>query len=127
MLRIETAHGAALLTGDIGAVIERELVRSDPQGARADIVVVAHHGSSGSSDPAFVAATGARHALVASGHGNHFGHPDPDVSSRWQQAGAQVWDTAQGGALRVRFRAGTSPTPESRRDAQPRLWDAAAR
>ena len=33
VLRIETAHGAALLTGDIGEVIERDLVRRDRRGA----------------------------------------------------------------------------------------------
>ena len=127
VLRIETDHGAALLTGDIGAVIERELVRRDPSGVHADIVVVAHHGSAGSSDPAFIAATGARHALVGSGHGNRFGHPKPDVVARWQAAGTQVWDTAPGGALQVRLGEAGAITPETRRRAHPRLWDAEAR
>ena len=127
VLRIETAHGAALLTGDIGAVIERELVRRDPAGVRAEVVVVAHHGSAGSSDPAFVAATGARHALVASGHGNRFGHPKPAVVARWQAAGAQVWDTGPGGALHVRLEERGPAMPETRRGMQPRLWDAGAR
>ena len=127
VLRIETEHGAALLTGDIGAVIERELVRRDPAGVRAEVVVVAHHGSAGSSDPAFVAATGARHALVASGFGNRFGHPKPAVVARWEAAGARVWDTAPGGALRVRLGGPGGAMPETRRRAQPRLWDAASR
>lgn len=127
VLRIETAHGAALLTGDIGAVIERELVRRDPAGVRADIVVVAHHGSAGSSDPAFVAATGARHALIATGHGNRFGHPKPDVVARWQASGARVWDTAPGGALHVRLGKRGAAVPETRRRTQLRLWDAASR
>ena len=127
VLRIETAHGAALLTGDIGAVIERELVRRDRAGVSAEVVVVAHHGSGGSSDPAFVTATGARHALIGSGHGNRFGHPKPDVVARWEAAGARVWDTAPGGALQVRLGGHGAPTPETRRQAQPRLWDAQAR
>lgn len=126
VLRIETAQGAALLTGDIGAVIERELVRRDPAGVRVDVVVVAHHGSAGSSDPAFVAATGARHALIASGHGNRFGHPKPAVVARWRAAGAQVWDTAPGGALRVRLGERGAAVPETRRGTRRRLWDAAS-
>lgn len=127
VLRIETAHGAALLTGDIGAVIERELVRRDSAGVRADVVVVAHHGSAGSSDPAFVAATGARHALIASGHGNRFGHPKPAIVARWEAAGARVWDTAPGGALHVRLDGQGTLAPETRRRTRPRLWDAASR
>ncbi|MFC3551788.1 DNA internalization-related competence protein ComEC/Rec2 [Lysobacter cavernae] len=126
VLRVETRHGAALLTGDIGEVIERDLLHRDAAALRADVVLVAHHGSAGSSDPDFVTATGARHALVSSGHGNRFGHPKPQVVARWQDAGAAVLDTAQGGALRVRLQAGGT-TVETRRQAQPRLWDAAQR
>jgi competence protein ComEC len=126
VLRIETAHGAALLTGDISDVIERELVRREPASLRADVVLVAHHGSGGSSDSAFIAATGARHALISSGHGNRFHHPRPDVVVRWQEAGARTWDTAQAGAIRV-WLGESGSAPEIRRQAYPRLWDAAAR
>lgn len=126
VLRIETRHGAALLTGDIGHVIERALVHRASAELKADVVFVAHHGSAGSSEPAFVAATGARHALVSSGHGNRFGHPKPTVVARWREAGAQVHDTALGGALRVTF-AAAGIGVETRRHAQPRLWDAVAR
>jgi len=128
VLRIQTAHGTALLTGDIGEVIERDLVRRaglDPAASiRAEVVLVAHHGSAGASDPAFIAATGARFALVSNGHGNRFGHPKPDVMARWLQAGAETGETAEGGALTVRLAPG-GPVVETRRRAHPRLWDAA--
>ncbi|QSX76070.1 DNA internalization-related competence protein ComEC/Rec2 [Lysobacter arenosi] len=126
VLRIEAAGASALLTGDIGEAVERILLRRDPAALRADVVSVPHHGSVGSSDPGFVAATGARHALVASGHGNRFGHPKPAIVDRWVRAGAQVHDTARAGALRVRLQRG-GVSVESRRQAQPRLWDAAQR
>ncbi|BDU16986.1 DNA internalization-related competence protein ComEC/Rec2 [Lysobacter auxotrophicus] len=126
VLRIEAAGRAALIAGDIGEVIERRLAREHPGGVRADVVLVAHHGSGGSSDPAFVAASGATQALVSSGHGNRFGHPRPFVVERWRHAGAQVHDTADEGALRVRLeRRGIHV--EARRQAHPRLWDAARR
>jgi len=123
VLRIATAHGAALLTADIGDVIERELLRREPAALRADVVVVAHHGSKGSSDPAFVAATGARYALVSAGHGNRFHHPHPDSVARWRARNAQVLATLDTGALRVRL-AATGITVSARRVAQPRPWDA---
>jgi competence protein ComEC len=87
------------------------------------VVLVAHHGSAGSSDPSFVEATRPHLALVSSGHGNRFGHPRPDVIQRWQHAGAQTFDTSASGALRVRFTA-SGPEVETRRGAQPRWWDA---
>ena len=65
------------------------------------MVTMAHHGSRGSSDPAFVQATGARLALVSAAHDNRFGHPNPDVVSRWERAGASVLETASGGAIRL--------------------------
>ncbi|WP_229730986.1 DNA internalization-related competence protein ComEC/Rec2 [Pseudoxanthomonas indica] len=126
VLRIETVHGSVLLTGDIGQVIERELLRSQPRAVRNEVVVVAHHGSGGSSDPGFVAASHARLALVASGHGNRFGHPRPEVVQRWQQAGAEVLDTARSGAIQVWLGAGGLSVRE-RRHAHARWWDAVER
>ncbi|GAA5008298.1 DNA internalization-related competence protein ComEC/Rec2 [Lysobacter lycopersici] len=126
VLRVESKHGAALLTGDIGEVIERKLLREQQAMLRADVVLVAHHGSGGSSDPGFVAATGAKLALVSSGFGNRFHHPLPDVVERWQGAGAKTADTQDLGALRIRLRQG-GPELESERIAHPRAWDAARR
>ena len=130
VLRIETRHGVALLTGDIGEVVERDLVRRaalDPRaGVRADVVAIAHHGSASASDPAFVAATQAGLALVSTGHGNRFDHPREEVMARWHEAGADSRDTAGGGAITVRLVAGGIQV-ETRRRSRPRLWDAAIR
>ncbi|HVI60067.1 MAG TPA: DNA internalization-related competence protein ComEC/Rec2 [Luteimonas sp.] len=126
VLRIETAHGAALLVGDIGEVVERDLVRRDAAALRAEVVLVAHHGSGESSDPAFIRATGARLALVSAGYGNRFGHPRPEVVERWRRSGARVLDTLDAGALRVRLQPGGARV-EARRWSHPAPWDAAAR
>jgi competence protein ComEC len=92
----------------------------------ADVVVVAHHGSETSSDPAFVAATRARHAIMSTGHGNLFRHPRPSIVQRWRDAGAIVWDTARAGAITFRLGEG-AVAPETRRSTHRRLWDAAQR
>jgi competence protein ComEC len=126
VLRVQSAHGAALLTGDIGEVIERKLLREQPSMLRADVVLVAHHGSGGSSDPDFVAATGARFALVSSGFGNRFHHPQPEVVERWSAAGAAMADTQDFGALRMRLRKG-GPELAGERQRHPRPWDAVRR
>jgi competence protein ComEC len=126
VLRIEGAHGAALLTGDIGHGVERILARRDRDALKAEVVMAGHHGSRGSSDPVFVAATGARHALVSAGAGSRFNHPHPEVVARWTGAGARVHNTAEAGALRVRVGAGGVEVT-GRRASHGRLWDVVRR
>ena len=126
VLRIEAGRRAALLMADVGTVIEERLLREAPADLRADVVVVGHHGSRHSSDPAFIAATGARDALVSAGFDNRFHHPSPDVVDRWRAAGARVHVTFEDGADTVRL-AATGVTVSARRAAMPRLWDAARR
>ena len=126
VLRVESVHGTVLLTGDVGRVVERLLVHADSDALRADAVLLAHHGSDGSSDPAFIAATGATLALASAGHGNRFGHPHRAVVRRWTDAGAEVAVTSRQGALRVRLRRDGRHI-EARREAQPRPWDAVRR
>ncbi|WP_093138062.1 DNA internalization-related competence protein ComEC/Rec2 [Pseudoxanthomonas sp. GM95] len=123
VLRVQARQGAALLTGDIGQVIERKLLREQPTRLRAEVVLAPHHGSDESSDPGFVQATGARLALVSAGYGNRFGHPRAQIVRRWQQAGSEVLNTADSGALTVWLGADGLAVRE-RRAWQRRLWDA---
>ncbi|WP_233198751.1 MULTISPECIES: DNA internalization-related competence protein ComEC/Rec2 [Luteimonas] len=126
VLRVESASGVALLPGDVDAVVERLLVHRNARRLRADVVVAAHHGSEGSSDPAFVAAVDADHAVMSAGHQNRFGHPQAGAVTRWRRGGAEVPETAGQGALRIRItRDGV--VVEGRRDTHRRLWDAARR
>lgn len=126
VLRIETVHGAALLTGDIGEIIERRLLRDHGTDLRADVVLAPHHGSNGSSQPGFIRASGARLVVVSAGHGNRFGHPRADVVRRWRESGAELLNTAHSGAIRIWFgQAGVQV--RERRIWRGRLWDAAER
>lgn len=126
VLRVGSAHGAVLLAGDIGEVIENGLVRRQRPSLRAEVVVAPHHGSAGSSLPGFVSATQARLVLVSAGHGNRFGHPRAEVVERWRAAGAEVLATPASGAVRVWLGAQGLQVRE-RRQWRRRLWDAAGR
>ncbi|WP_132986310.1 DNA internalization-related competence protein ComEC/Rec2 [Luteimonas terricola] len=122
VLRIESAHGTILLPGDIGEAIEQRLVGRGPEDLPADVVLVPHHGSRHSSTAGFVAATSPRLALVSAGHGNRFGHPDPQVVARWQAGGAEVLETPAGGAVRVRLTE-DGVVAETERLRRVRFWD----
>ncbi len=126
VLKVDTPHGGLLLPGDIGVFVERGLVHRDAAALRAEVVVLPHHGSAGSSDPAFVAATAPRLALNSSGAGNRFGHPRAQVVARWQGQGGEMLDTQSGGALRVWMGASGVQVRERRHD-RPRWWDAVRR
>lgn len=126
VLKVETAHGSLLLPGDIGAIVERGLVHRDAASLRADVVVLPHHGSAGSSDPTFVAATSPRLVLNSSGAGNRFGHPRAPVVARWRARGSELLDTQSSGALRVWVGADGLQVRERRHD-RPRWWDAVRR
>lgn len=126
VLRIAGAHGVALLAGDIGKAGEQALLAGATQSLRADVVLVPHHGSAGSSSAAWVAAVAPRLALVSAGHQNRFGHPRREVVQRWQAVGAEVLSTAESGAIRVWLGAQGLQLREQRIHAA-RWWDAAGR
>jgi competence protein ComEC len=99
---VEVVHGevAVLLTGDVSAEIERDLLpRLTP--ARTRILKVAHHGSRTSTSPALVEGWRPQLALISCGRGNAFGHPTMEVLARLAAVGAHVYRTDRDGAVTV--------------------------
>jgi competence protein ComEC len=95
-----TVHGVSVLfTGDLGADAEARLVR-DGIDLRADVLKVPHHGSA-DADPAFLAASGARVALISVGADNTYGHPTPKTLSWLAQDRMQIHRTDREGELAV--------------------------
>jgi competence protein ComEC len=122
VLRVDSVHGSALLTGDIEAITELRLVGRAAAQLRADVVLVPHHGSRTSSIPAFVRAAAPTYAVVTSGYRNRFGHPRAEVVARYRAVGAQVLRTDLDGAIAFTFAAGMPVVPlASRREAM-RYW-----
>ena len=122
VLRIVSPSGAALLTGDIEAVSEIELVATRRERLAADVVVVPHHGSRTSSTASFVSAVGARHAVFTVGHRNRFGHPRADVVERYRSASAEPHRTDERGALRFDFVPPGPGPPLAHRAITRRYW-----
>jgi competence protein ComEC len=122
VLAIEGQAGSALLTGDIEAAGEAELLAAGSI-RPADLVLAPHHGSRTSSSPGFVAALRPRFVVFAVGHANRWGFPKDDVVARWLAVGSCPLNTAATGALRFRFGPdpGVTLVRAERRDAY-RLW-----
>jgi competence protein ComEC len=103
VLKISTARGTVLLTGDIEARSEQELLARVPGELRADVLVVPHHGSRTSSTHEFIAAVRPRWAVFTVGYRNRLGHPKEDVVERYRSSGAQMLRTDTAGAVLVRL------------------------
>lgn len=101
VLKVSAAGMSALLTGDIGARAERALVERAPRALRADVLLVAHHGSNTSSTEPFLDCVDPRVAVFQVGYRNRFGHPHPRVWSRFRGRDAQLARTDRDGALRA--------------------------
>ncbi len=123
VLRVEVRGVTVLLTGDVEPPAQETLLESG-QALRADVLKVPHHGSA-HQDDAFLAAVGARVALVSVGAGNDYGHPSARTLSTLARAGAHSFRTdldgdiavlgrrAAGGELKVVGRHGAGTVPAS--------------
>lgn len=88
VFRAATAAGRLLLTGDIELAAQADLVASRVD-ITAEVIKVPHHGSRTTS-PEFLAAVGARVALVSVGAQNRYGHPSPRTMNTLRDQGTLV-------------------------------------
>ncbi|PMS08658.1 DNA internalization-related competence protein ComEC/Rec2, partial [Trinickia caryophylli] len=121
VLKVEAAGGRALLTGDIDAAVERRLVARASDALKAEVLIVAHHGSKTSSTELFLDSVKPRIAVFQVGYRNRFGHPHPAVWSRFAARGIELARTDRDGAVRVEV-APHGPTLERHRDTHRRYW-----
>jgi competence protein ComEC len=122
VLKITGKAGSALLTGDIEARSESELVRREDGNLRADVLVVPHHGSKTSSTPGFIEAVAPRAAVFTPGYRNRFGHPRPEIVARYADARIDTYRTDYQGAVTFAFETGQPLIPRREREADRRYW-----
>ncbi len=110
VLRVSYAGGSVLLTGDITAKAERELLASR-QGLSSLVLKVAHHGSNSSSGREFLAQVNPRVALISGSSFASGNPPGADTpAARLRDQGVRVFRSdvdgattvEMGGGLRVR-------------------------
>jgi competence protein ComEC len=122
VISIEGRGGRLLLTGDISRRVESWVAAAIGENERPLVLGVPHHGSKSSSSFEFIAALKPTLAIISAGWRSRFGHPHPEVVARYADAGVELANTAQEGALRVSFPAEGAPAAESERDRRRRYW-----
>ncbi|MGE5344489.1 MAG: DNA internalization-related competence protein ComEC/Rec2 [Acidithiobacillales bacterium] len=103
VLRTALSGRTLLLTGDIEAAAERDIL-DGPGPLRADILKVAHHGSVTSTTPPMLAAVSPRVGVVSVGRHNRFGHPSAVVLERLRAAGVRTFRTDRDGDVTLLVR-----------------------
>lgn len=90
----------ALLTGDMDSGAERALL-ADVTLPKLDVLVVGHHGSSGSTSQELLYATTPEYGLISVGRGNRYGHPAQETLERLTDLGVKVYRTDWYGGVTV--------------------------
>lgn len=99
VLRIDAGTQSILLTSDIDKKDEQYLLTHENNLLAANIIVAPHYGSSSAFLPTFIQALHPQYTLFSAGYQNHFGYPDPNVVSAYQQLGAKIYSTADNGEI----------------------------
>jgi len=98
VLRIEYGNFSCLITGDIMAAAEKDILAQGLQ-LQSTVIKAPHHGSSSSSSQSFVDAVAPEYAVILVGAGNSYNHPNEEVVQRYRQAGAEVLTTRDSGDI----------------------------
>jgi competence protein ComEC len=101
VLQVRHERLTILLAGDISATREREMIRYWREKLKADILVLAHHGSHTSTAASFLKWVDPTVAVISAGEANRFDHPRPSVVQRLEQRGVRVMNTAREGGITV--------------------------
>ncbi|WP_372678870.1 DNA internalization-related competence protein ComEC/Rec2 [Desulfosarcina sp.] len=93
---------AFLLTGDIEARGESQLVQRTGSGLASTVLFAPHHGSRTSSSVEFITAVAPAVVVISAGADNRFGFPHAEVTGRYRAAGSRVLCTGTHGAISMR-------------------------
>lgn len=87
------------LGGDLEKTIEEQVALHNP--TDIDILKVGHHGSKNSTSQRFLDALKPEIAIISSGKGNKYGHPDAEVLDLLKVNKIKVFNTAEFGTVEI--------------------------
>lgn len=124
VLKISNARHSVLLTGDIEAISEMQLlIQHGAAALKSRVLVAPHHGSKTSSTRPFLQAVRPEIALVQAGWENQFGHPHKQVIERYESMNVKIFNTAQNGAMKWLFlHTQANPSVQEARLARQTYW-----
>jgi len=121
VLRIIAGGHALLLSGDLDAAAERELLARWSPGLVNDVVVLSRQAGAAGSGPEWIESSGAGLAIATGGIATSDARGR--TLERWRDAGVRVFDTRAAGAIQFVFGTrGISPLATARSARFPFAW-----
>ncbi len=100
IIRVSYGNTAVLLTGDATELAEKLALKAQPDHYfKADVLKVAHHGSSDATFEAFLDAVSPAIAVISVGRGNDYGHPHQALLDRLSERGITICRTDEDGTV----------------------------
>ncbi|HSG92286.1 MAG TPA: DNA internalization-related competence protein ComEC/Rec2, partial [Methylotenera sp.] len=130
VLKITSASGSLMLTGDIERSVEMEMIErmknnQSSASLKSDILIAPHHGSKTSSSVEFINAVGPDLTIFTAGYLNRFRHPRPEIEQRYADAQSEIMRSDYHGAITLNFVAKLSERavkPTRWREQNRRYW-----
>lgn len=101
ILKVSSAAGSVLFTGDIEKPAEEYLVKTYGDGLQADVLIVPHHASKTSSSYRFLLDIAPKYAIASIGFDNRFHFPHAKTLASMASLGIELLRTDDCGKLRV--------------------------
>ncbi|WP_312756456.1 DNA internalization-related competence protein ComEC/Rec2 [Pantoea brenneri] len=119
---VDDGQVRVMLTGDIEALAERQLVALEKQRLRVDILQVPHHGSRTSSTRLLLRSTAGKTAIASLARYNAWRMPAKSVLENYQRSGFNWFDTGQSGQISITIRQGKIAVSGLRDQLMPRWY-----
>jgi competence protein ComEC len=98
VMKLVDGNNEILLSGDAETPVWDELLKAKTD-LQADLLKISHHGSDNGTNEQFLAAVGAKQAVIQVGQKNDFGHPSLRTLNKLKRAGMQIFRTDEVGTI----------------------------
>ncbi len=123
VVRISDGRRRVLLTGDISAKLEQQLINSSNSSPKlaSDYLIAPHHGSKSSSSLAFINAVSPSVAIFSAGFLNRWQMPVSTIVARYHNLSIKTYNTASDGMIRIDISSDTAKVSSYRQQIFP-FW-----
>ncbi len=101
MVVVQLVYGEVkiMFTGDLEEAGETEILKQYQPELHSQLIKIAHHGSTTSSNNDFLKAIAPQFAVISVGADNKFGHPSLRIIRRLEKLGIKIYRTDQAGDI----------------------------
>ena len=101
VIKLEYKNFSCLYAGDIESGRENQLVKTSSINLESDIIKIPHHGSSTSSNSAFIKKVNPKVATISCGQNNSYGHPSIKTLETLEKNGTEIYRTDINGTILI--------------------------